>query len=97
MKYSVRFSPFAKEDKGDIIAYLSKFYPETPNRFKALLKEYITKLKENPYQYSIYQDNPEYRHALVGNYFIFYKINEEKKQISIYRILRASWDIPNYL
>jgi len=37
LKYAVRFSPFAKEDKKDIKAYLSKFYPETPRRFTAIV------------------------------------------------------------
>ena len=97
MKYTVRFSPFAKDDKENIILYLSKFYPATPGRFKALLKEHITKLKENPYIYSEYQENIKYRRILVGNYIVFYKVNEEKKQVSIYRILRASWDLPKYL
>ena len=97
MKYTVRFSPFAKEDKENIIAYLSKFYPETPNRFKVMLKEHITKLKENPYIYSEYPENIEYRRMLIGNYIVFFKVDEEKKQISIYRILRASWDLPKYL
>ena len=97
MKYTVRFSPFAKEDKENIIIYLSKFYPGTPGRFKFLLKEHIAKLKENPYMYSEYPENIEYRSMLVGNYIVFYKVNEEKKQISIYRILRASWDLPKYL
>ena len=47
--------------------------------------------------YSEYPENIEYRSMLVGNYIVFYKVNEEKKQISIYRILRASWDLPKYL
>ena len=97
MKYPVRFSPFAKEDKADIKAYLSKFYPETPRRFTALLKEQIDYLKDNPYMYPEYPENTNYRHMSVGNYIVFYKVNETEKQIDIYRILRASWDLPKYI
>ena len=97
MKYKVRFSPFAKEDKKEIKAYLSKFYPETPHRFYASLKEHIANLKENPYIYPEYPENTDYRRMFVGNYIVFYKVNDAEQQIDIYRILRASWDLPKYL
>jgi addiction module RelE/StbE family toxin len=97
LKYHTRFSPFAKEDKIDIKTYLSKFYPKTPQRFNTSLKEHITNLKENPYMYPVYPENPDYRHMFVNNYIVFYKINEKEKQVDIYRILRASWDLPKYL
>jgi addiction module RelE/StbE family toxin len=95
--YTVRFSPFAKEDKKEIKTYLSKFYPDTPSRFTASLKEHIASLKDNPYIYPEYPENTDYRRMLVGNYIVFYKINDAEKQIDIYRILRASWDLKSYL
>ena len=97
MKYKVRFSPFAKEDKKEIKAYLSKFYPETPRRFTASLKEHIDNLKENPYLYPEYPENTAYRRMLVGNYIVFYKVNDTEKQIDVYHILRASWDLQKHL
>ena len=97
MKFTVRFSPFAQEDKKEIKTYLSKFYPGTPCRFTVLLKEHITNLKENPYMYPEYPENTDYRRMFVGNYIVFYKVNDTEKQIDIYRILRASWDLPKYL
>lgn len=97
MRYTVRFSPFAKEDKKNIKAYLSKFYPETPRRFDTLLKEHIDNLKDNPYIYPEYPENTDYHRMFVSNYIVFYKIYDIEKQIDIYRILRASWDLPKYL
>jgi toxin ParE1/3/4 len=97
LKYTVRFSPFAKEDKKEIKTYLSKFYPETPNRFTASLKEYIANLKDNPYIYPEYPENNDYRRMFVGNYIVFYKVNDAERQIDIYRILRATWDLPKYI
>jgi addiction module RelE/StbE family toxin len=97
LKYTVRFSPFAKDDKKSIRTYLSRFYPETPRRFNDSLKEHIENLKNNPYLYPKYTENTDYRRMFVGNYIVFYKVNDAEKQISIYRILRASWDLPNYL
>jgi addiction module RelE/StbE family toxin len=97
LKYTVRFSPFAKEDKKNIQTYLSKFYPETPHRFTASLKEHIANLKDNPYIYPEYPENTDYRRMFVSNYIVFYKVNDAEKQIDIYRILRATWDLPKYL
>jgi len=97
LKYTVRFSPFAREDKEEIKTYLSKFYPGTPRRFTSLLKKQIATLKDNPNMYPEYQENPSYRRMSVSNYIVFYKVNDEKKQIDIYRILRATWDLPKYL
>ena len=88
---------FAKTDRKNILTYLSKFYTGTPNRFTASLKKHINTLKENPYIYPEYPENTDYRHMLVNNYFVFYKINKEENQIDIYRILRTSWDIPKHL
>jgi addiction module RelE/StbE family toxin len=97
LTYTVRFSPFAKKDKKEIKTYLSKFYPDTPHRFTASLKERITNLKDNPYIYPEYPENTDYRRMLVGNYIVLYRINDAEKQIDIYRILRASWDLPKYI
>jgi addiction module RelE/StbE family toxin len=97
LKYTVRFSPFAKDDKNEIKNYLSKFYPGTPSRFTTLLKDKIASLKNNPYIYPEYPENTNFRRMLVNNYFVFYKVNSTEKQIDIYRILRASWDLPKHL
>ena len=97
MKYTASYSDYAKEDKKEIINYLSKFYPDTPKRFITTLKKHITNIKENPYMYPIYPEDPEFRRMIVDNYIVLYEIFEEVKKIEIYRILRASWDLPKHL
>jgi len=97
LRYAVRFSAHAKEDKIEIREYLSNFYPATPKRFTKALKNHISGLKENPYMYPVYPENPDYRCMGVDNYIVFYKIIEAVKEITVLRILRASWDLPKYL
>jgi len=97
LKFKASFSPHAKEDKIEIKDYLSQFYPTTPRRFTTALKKYVSNLKENPYMYPVYSENPNYRRMVVDNYIVLYKISEEVKEIKISRILRASWDLPKYL
>ena len=96
MKYSICYSQLAKDDKKEIKAYLSKFYPETPRRFTTSLKKHIANLKDNPYIYPIYFENTEIRRMIVGNYVVFFEIFESEKKIELYRILRASWNLPEY-
>ena len=76
---------------------MSSFYSGTPNKFITSLREHITNLKDNPFMYPEYSENTEYRRMFIGNYIVFYKVNIIMKQIDIYRILRASWDLPKYL
>ena len=97
MKYTIRFSPSAKEDKKEIKTYLSKFYPKTSRRFIVSLKEHIVNLQDNPYIYPKYSENTDYRRMFIGNYIVFYKVNDAEKEIDIYRILRATWNLPKYL
>ena len=97
MTYHVKFLSLAIEDKKEIKTFLSKFYPKTPKRFTSALKKHISNLKENPYMYPIYPEDPEFRRMIVDNYFVLYRIIEDKKKVDIIRILRASWDLPKYL
>ena len=97
MKYNANFLSLAIEDKKEIKAYLSKFYPETPKRFTVSLKKHISNLKENPYMYPVYSENQNYRRMIVDKYIVLYRIIEEEKKVDIIRILRASWDLPKYL
>jgi len=60
LKFKACFSPHAKEDKIEIKSYLSKFYPNTPKRFTTALKKHVSNLKENPYMYPVYPENPDY-------------------------------------
>ena len=41
MKYNVKFLSLAIEDKKEIKAYLSKFYPEKPDYRRMLVDNYI--------------------------------------------------------
>ena len=97
IKYITKFLSLSINDKKEIKTYLSGFYPTTSKRFTAALKKHILNLKENPYMYSVYPENQNYRRMVVDNYIVLYKIVEEEKKVEIIRILRASWDLPKYL
>jgi addiction module RelE/StbE family toxin len=96
MKYEIRFLEIAKEDKETIKKYLSQFYPGTPKGFTNELKNCIRNLKDMPYMYQDFEYNKEYRRAVIGNYLVFYKIDDDEKIVKIYRILPGMWDLARY-
>ena len=93
MKYRIRYLPETVSDRNEVKAYLAKYYESTVNDFFALLKEKTTRLKEFPYSCPIYEDDPDYRKLVVGDYLVFYMVNEENKTVEIHRIFHGSRDI----
>jgi addiction module RelE/StbE family toxin len=96
MKYKIKFLEIAKKDKEAIKRYLSQFYPSTPKRFINELKHCINNLKDMPYMYQEFEYNGEYRRAVIGNYLVFYKIDDDERIVKIYRILPGMWDLAKY-
>jgi len=97
MKYRIRYLPKAVVNRNEIKIYLSQFYPSTAGKFFAMLKEKTARLKEFPYSCPAYEYVPDYRVLVVGDYLVFYVVNEEAKLIEVHRILHSSQDINQHL
>jgi len=89
--------PKAHEEYEGILIYLSGYYPSTPLKFDQEYQRTKSRLAYNPHGFSRYPGNPEYRRVLIGKYTLFYKIDDERHEVHIHRILRSSWDIPRHL
>ena len=97
MKWKIELWPKALNDYFNALDYLSYFYPGTPKRFDKAFEKAKQRLEDNPRCYSSYPGNPAYRRALIGKYIMLYKIDDERHEVHIHRILRSSWDVPNLL
>ena len=97
MTYKIKYLPLAVQDLNDIARYLSGFYPKTASRVLKEMREKITKLGDAPKRCEIYRPDPTYRRMGVDQYLVFYRGNEEKGMVEIHRILRGSWNLPQYL
>ena len=97
MSWNVVILPKARKDYYFIIDYLSNFYPSTPNRFHFAYKKILRQLEFNPFGWSVYYDHPAYRRALIGKYTLLYKIDDERHEVHIHRIIRSNWDISELL
>ena len=93
MRYRIRFLLETTTDRANIKAYLDQFYAGSAKRFFVLLKKKISRLKDFPYSCQIYEDNTDYRKLIVGDYLVFYVVNEDEKFVEIHRILHSSRDI----
>lgn len=97
MMYKIKYLPLAVQDLNDIARYLSGFYPKTANRVLKEMRAKITKLGDTPKMYEAYRPDPAYRRMVVDQYLVFYRVNDETKVVEIHRILRGSWNLPQYL
>lgn len=98
MKYSVKPSIYAKEDRKSITEFLEQYSATAPSKFKNELKRYIGIIGDTPYIFAEYRTNPDYRHVVVyGSYVMFYTVDEPTKTVHIYRILHGAQDIENIL
>ena len=97
MKYRAVYLPEAREDAEEIRHYLSQYYENTAKRFFILLKKRIEAIKANPFLAPLYIERPPYRRLVVGDYLVFYIVNEDNGLIEIHRVLHGSRDIGRYL
>jgi len=97
VKYSIKYLPDAALDRDDIKKYLSQFYEDTVGRFFSALKQSTDRLKEWPYSCPAYSDDPDYRMLVVGDYLVFYMVNEDLKVVEIHRIFHGKVDIKQHL
>ena len=97
MSYRLKYMEDTLSDRDSIKAHLLKFYPGTAKRFFALLKKKTARLKTYPKSCPVYEDVPDYRRLVVGDYLVFYMINDNAKTVEIHRILHGSMDISQHL
>ncbi len=97
MNYNIRYLPEAEYDLVLKLEFLEKQFVSQ----KVILDVYysikwtISSLDFMPERYAKIYKN--YRRTLTKKYSIFYKINENKKEVIIYRILHQSQDFAKYL
>ena len=97
MKYRIKYLPEMVTDLTEISTYISQYFESTVNKFLTLLKEKIERLKEFPYSCPTYENDPDYRKLVVGDYLVFYMVNEGDKTVEFHRIFQGSQDIRRHL
>ncbi len=101
--YKLEFLPIAKNDLLEIVGYIANDL-QNPVAAEKLAEELIAsaeKICDFPYAHQVYTPiralENEYRRVLVGNYFLFYTVDESKKAVTIMRVIYARRDLEKQL
>lgn len=97
--YTIEYLPLALEDLKEIVYYIAHTL-KNPTAAENLGQEIIKKINlladfpySSPSHKSMKSLSHEYRKLPVKNYFIFYWINEEKRIVTIARVIYARRNI----
>jgi len=96
MRYNVILSSYAARD----LAILADILSPHPNKARRFFKEMEGKLDlldDNPYMCPAFHANPKYRHMTLKDHALFYTIDEEKREINIFRVIYAKRNIEKLL
>lgn len=95
--YAIEYLPLALEDLKEIVYYIT-YTLKNPAAAENLGQEIIKKinlLAKIPYSPRYYRSVKtlfhEYRKLLLKNYFVFYWVNEEKRIVTVARIIYARY------
>ena len=93
MKFQVTFHDKAGIDMDEIEKYLYQFYPSTARNFFKKMKKQVIQLEDMPYVYPAYEKDPYFRRMVLGEYLLFYSVNESRNLVIVHRIFHHSRDI----
>ena len=93
VKYQIKYFSEFESDMAVIDEYLRQFHGKAVQKFHVLLKKKTAQLKQFPYSCPMYDDDPYYRQLVVGDYLVFYTVNDEDKIVEMHRVFHGSQDI----
>lgn len=101
--YSLEYLPVARKDMLEIVRYISRDL-QNPDAAEHLAVELVNAAESlltfpyaTPAYYPIRPLKHEYRKILVRNYLMFYWVDEEKKLVTIARVVYAKRDYSHLL
>ena len=97
MKYAIKYLEIARDDLKEVCNYLSRFYTGTSSRFLTDLRNQISLLENTPHMFEQYQDDSFYRKMVLGDFLVFYHVDDIKKSVEIHRILHGSRNVKQYI
>lgn len=103
MNYKIQLSIQAKQDYTEIISYLKNnlLEPSIAEKYANLINDEIYTLRDNPQKFAIIDDENlkkyNFRKLIIKNYIAFYRVDENKKLVSVERILYNKMNWKNIL
>jgi len=92
MKVSVL--SLAKSDLRDIHLCLSEYGEAPAKKFRESFEKFCAQSANMPYMFGQCEYNPSYRRAvIIYDYLVFYKVDESKSEVKVYRVLHGKRNI----
>ena len=99
MGFRIKFTNQAALDLSKIVEYIRDelYSPKAAEHFYHNVDKKLKKIRENPLMYPLSQDEllraKGYHTVVIGNYLLFYLINEDTNIIYISRIIYSKRDL----
>ncbi|GHU79947.1 hypothetical protein FACS1894191_3940 [Clostridia bacterium] len=100
MAFTVKFSEQAADDLDEILRYISEelYNPQAAGRFYEAVGKKLGLLREQPHMFPLYHDEKlsaeGFHAAIIGNFLLFYLVDDDNSLVNIARILYGKRDIP---
>lgn len=97
--YAVVYAPQAFEDLRDIASYLTftLHAPDTAKRLTGRIRKQIRELGHLPARHPAVEWEPWHsmnlRHVSVGNFVVFYRVEEDAQTVTVVRIVYGGRDL----
>jgi plasmid stabilization system protein ParE len=95
--YTVRYLAIAVDDVTEIQDFSKRFSKGFQKKVIDGIKEYCGSLAENLYRAPVYEHDARYRKAIVGDYVLFYQVDDKERLVSVFRILHGACNILSIL
>jgi len=90
--YKVEYLPEAIDEMLKIENYLYEHSPAAADRFAETLEERTDSLAQHPLMCQVYDKDPFFRRMVIGDYLLFYSVDERRELVVIHHIFHHSQD-----
>lgn len=101
--YKLEYLPVARQDLVEIVSYISHQLcnPTAAASLAAQFMQAGERIAQAPYSYPAYRPlralQKEYRKCLVGNYLMFYWVDEATQTVTMARVIYARRDYESFM
>ena len=98
MQYRIKKLKSFGKSAFEIDTHLYALSPKAADRYFEDYNNKIEVIKENPYIFQVFDDDPYFRSApLVYGYRLFYHVDEETRIVVLHRVIHGAMDIAAHL
>lgn len=95
--YKIKHLPRAISQILEIENRLNEYSPTAADRFAEAIDERIAALAKMPLMHPAYEKDPFFRKMVLGDYILFYSVDEKRKLIIVHLVFHHSRDIDRHM